>query len=62
MILYINIIFLFNKIIIEINIQIKLIEYNQSEMYMLSLLKILLKKIYYLFLKIKFNYIEHKKS
>jgi hypothetical protein len=30
--------------IIEINIQIKLIEYNQSEMYMLSLLKILLKK------------------
>jgi len=44
MILYINIIFLFNKIIIEINIQIKLIEYNQSEMYMLSLLKILLKK------------------
>jgi hypothetical protein len=62
MILYINIIFLFNKIIIEINIQIKLIEYNQSEMYMLSLLKILLKNIYYLFLKIKFNYIEHKKS
>jgi hypothetical protein len=48
--------------IIEINIQIKLIEYNQSEMYMLSLLKILLKNIYYLFLKIKFNYIEHKKS
>ena len=44
MILYINIIFLFNKMIIEINIQIKLIEYNQSEMYMLSLLKILLKK------------------
>ena len=34
--------------IIEINIQIKLIEYNQSEMYMLSLLKILLKKILFI--------------
>ena len=62
MILYINIIFLFNKIIIKINIHIKLIEYNQSEMYLLCLLEILLKNKYYSFLKINFNYIEHKKS
>jgi hypothetical protein len=31
-------------------------------MYLKRLLEILLKNKYYLFLKIKFNYIEHKKS